>query len=86
MEIIDNRKGKNGKTLDLTPGSIIEDGSGIWLIHINADDSKSISCVKSFLCNWLTSEIVLQHVSDDFLMDWFDADAHNLKNAKLVIE
>ncbi|UOC06914.1 MULTISPECIES: hypothetical protein [Lactobacillus] len=86
MEIIDKRKKKNRKNLDFTPGSIIEDESGIWLIHINEDDSKAVSCVKSFLDSWLTSEIVLKHVSDDFLMDWFDADAHNLKNAKLVIE
>lgn len=32
------------------------------------------------------SEIALTHVSDKELMGWFDADAHNLKNAKLVIE
>ena len=47
MEIIDKRQ-KQNKKIDLTPGSIIEDKSGIWLIHINDDDSKAISCIKSF--------------------------------------
>ena len=72
--------------MDLTAGSIIEDKSGIWLIHINDYDSKSVSCIKSFSDIWLTSEIAVNHVNDKELMDWFDADAHNLKNVKLVIE
>ena len=85
MKIIDKRQ-KQNKKIDLTPGSIIEDKSGIWLIHINDDDSKSVSCIKSFSDTWLTSEIAVNHVDDEELMDWFDADAHNLKNVKLVIE
>lgn len=38
--------------------------------------------------DWNVGDVICyyKHVSDDFLMDWFDADAHNLKNAKLVIE
>lgn len=86
MEIIDKRQKQSKKKLDLTPGSIIEDESGIWLIHINDDDSKAVSCIKDFYNNWVTSEIALNNVYDEELMDWFDADAHNLKNVKLVIE
>ena len=85
MEIIDKRQ-KTKQKIDLTPGSIIEDKSGIWLIHINNDESKSVSCIKSFSDTWLTSEIAVNHVYDEELIDWFDADAHNLKNVKLVIE
>ena len=85
MEIIDKRQ-KQSKKIDLTTGSIIEDKSGIWLIHINNDESKSVSCIKSFSDTWLTSEIAVNHVDDKELMGWFDADAHNLKNVKLVIE
>ena len=83
MEIIDKRQKQK---IDLAPGSIIEDKSGIWLIHINDDDSKTVSCIKSFSDTWITSEIVVNHVDDEELMDWFDADAYNLKNVKLVIE
>ena len=86
MEIIDKRQKQSKKKLDLTAGSIIEDESGIWLIHINDDDSKAVSCIKSFSDTWLTSEIAVNHVYDEELIDWFDADAHNLKNVKLVIE
>lgn len=86
MEIIDKRQKQSKKKLDLTPGSIIEDESGIWLIHINDDDSKAVSCIKSFSDTWLTSEITVNHVDDKELIGWFDADAHNLKNVKLVIE
>ncbi|GAB2065509.1 hypothetical protein [Lactobacillus gasseri] len=86
MKVIDKRQKQSKKELDLSPGSIIEDEDGIWLIHINEDDSKAVSCIKAFFAAWLTSEIVLTHVSDKELMSWFDADAHNLKNAKLVIE
>ena len=85
MEIIDKRKKQSKKELDLSSGSIIEDQSGIWLIHIN-DDSKAVSCIKSFSDTWLTSEIAVNHIDDKELMDWFDADAHNLKNVKMVIE
>lgn len=85
MEIIDKRQ-KQNKKIDLAPGSIIEDKSGIWLIHINNDESKSVSCIKSFSDTWITSEIAVNHVYDEELIDWFDADAHNLKNVKLVIE
>ena len=85
MEIIDKRQ-KQNKKIDLTTGSIIEDQSGIWLIHINDDDSKAVSCIKSFSDTWLTSEIAVNHVDDKELIGWFDADAHNLKNVKLVIE
>ena len=86
MEIIDKRQKQSKKKLDLTPGSIIEDESGIRLIHINDDDSKAVSCIKSFSDTWLTSEITVNHVDDKELIGWFDADAHNLKNVKLVIE
>lgn len=86
MKIIDKRKKQSKKELDLSPGSIIEDESGIWLIHINNDDSKAVSCIRAYLDSWLTSEIVINHVNDEDLIDWFDADAHNPKNAKLVIE
>ena len=86
MKIVDKRQKQSKKKFDLTPGSIIEDQGGIWLIHINNDDSKAVSCIKSFSDIWLTSEIAVNHVDDKELMDWFDADAHNLKNAKLVIE
>ena len=86
MEIIDKRQKQSKKKLDLTPGSIIEDQSGIWLIHINDDDSKAVSCIKSFSDTWLTSEITVNHVDDKELMGWFDADAHNLRSVKLVIE
>ena len=86
MEIIDKRQKQSNKKLDLTPGSIIEDKSGIWLIHINDDNSKAVSCIKSFSDTWFTSEIVVNHIDDNELMCWFDADAQNLKNAKLVIE
>ena len=86
MKIVDKRQKQSKKKLDLTPGSIIEDQSGIWLIHINDDDSKAVSCIKSFSDTWLTSEIAVNYVDDEELMDWFDADAHNLKNVKLVIE
>lgn len=86
MEIIDKRQKQSKKKLDLTPGSIIEDESGIWLIHINDDDSKAVSCIKSFSDTWLTSEITVNHVDDKELIGWFDADAQNLKNVKLVIE
>ena len=86
MEIIDKRQKQSKKKLDLTPGSIIEDESGIWLIHINDDDSKAVSCIKSSSDTWLTSEIAVNHVNDKELIGWFDADAHNLKNVKLVIE
>ena len=86
MEIIDKRKNQSKKELDLSSGSIIEDESGIWLIHINNDDSKAVSCIKSFSDIWITSEIAVNHVDDEELMDWFDADAHNLKNVKMVIE
>lgn len=85
MEIIDKRQ-EQTKKLDLTAGSIIEDESGIWLIHINTDKSKAVSCIKSFDENWITSEIAVNHVNDEELMGWFDANAHNLKNVKLVIE
>lgn len=86
MKVIDKRQKQSKKKLDLTPGSIIEDESGIWLIHINDDDSKAVSCIKSFSDTWLTSEITVNHVDDKELIGWFDADAHNLKNVKLVIE
>ena len=86
MEIIDKRKKPSKKELDLSSGSIIEDKSGIWLIHINDDDSKAVSCIKSFSDTWLTSEIAVNHVDDEELMDWFDEDARNLKTVKLVIE
>lgn len=86
MEIIDKHQEKTKKELDLTPGSIIEDQSGIWLIHVNDDGSKSVSCIKSFSKDWLTSEIVLINASDKDVIGWFDGNAHNLKNVKLVIE
>ena len=86
MEIIDKRQKQSKKKLDLTPGSIIEDKSGISLIHIDDDDSKAVSCIKSFSDTWLTSEIAVNPIDDEELMEWFDADAHNLKNVKLVIE
>ena len=86
MKIVDKRQKQSKKKLDLTTGSIIEDKSGIWLIHINNDESKSVSCIKSFSDTWLTSEIAVNHVYDEELIGWFDADAHNLKNVKLVIE
>ena len=86
MEIIDKRQKQSKKELDLSPGSIIEDESGIWLIHINDDDSKTASCIKSFSDTWLTSEIAVNHVDDKDLIDFFDGNAHNLKNVKLVIE
>ena len=86
MEIIDKRKKQSKKELDLTPGSIIEDQSGIWLIHVNDDGSKAVSCIKSFDKNWVTSEIAVNNVNDKDLIDWFDGNAHNLKNVKLVIE
>ena len=85
MKIVDKRQ-EQTKKLDLTPGSIIEDQSGIWVIHINDDDSKAVSCIRSFSDTWLTSEIAVNHVDDKELMGWFDADAQNLKNVKLVIE
>ena len=86
MEIIDKRKKQSKKELDLSSGSIIEDESGIWLIHINDDDSKAVSCIKSFSDTLLTSEIAVNYVDDEELMDWLDADAHNLRSVKLVIE
>lgn len=86
MEVIDKRQKQSKKDLDLSPGSIIEDEGGIWLIHINKDDSKAVSCIKAYYYKWITSEIVINHVSDENLIAWFGADAHNLKNAKLVIE
>nr|DAJ54881.1 MAG TPA: hypothetical protein [Caudoviricetes sp.] len=86
MKVIDKRQKQSKKKLDLTPGSIIEDESGIWLIHINDDDSKAVSCIKSFIDTWLTSEIAVNHIDDKDLIYFFDGNAHNLKNAKLVIE
>lgn len=86
MKIIDNRIEKKREKLDLTPGSIIEDESGIWRIHVNDDNSKSLSCIRSYFNEWLTSEIALTNASDKDLIDWFDGNAHNLKNVKLVIE
>lgn len=86
MEIIDKRQKQPEKELDLSPGSIIEDESGIWLIHVYDDDNKALSCIKSFYDDWFNGEIVLEHINDEQLKNWFDADAHNLKNAKLVIE
>lgn len=86
MEIIDKRQEQNKKELDLSPGSIIEDESGIWLIHINDDDSKAVSCIKAFDKKWVTSEIAVNNVNDEDLINWFDGNAHNLRNAKLVIE
>lgn len=86
MEVIDNRQKQPEKDLDLSPGSIIEDESGIWLIHINDDDSKAVSCIKAFDKNWVTSELALNNVDDKDLINWFDGNAHNLRNAKLVIE
>lgn len=85
MEIIDKRQ-EQTKKLDLTAGSIIEDESCIWLIHINDDDSKAVSCIKSFSDTWITNEIAVNPIDDEELIEWFDADAHNLKNVKLVIE
>ena len=86
MEIIDKRQKQSKKKLDLTAGSIIEDESGIWLIHINNDKSKAVSCIKSFDENWITSQIALNNMDDEDLLSWFDGNAHNLKNVKLVIE
>lgn len=86
MEVIDKRQKQSKKDLDLSPGSIIEDESGIWLIHINDDDSKAVSCIKAFIDDWVTSEIALNDANDEDLIGWFDANAHNLRNAKLVIE
>lgn len=85
MEVVDKRQ-EQTKKLDLTAGSIIEDESGIWLIHINTDKSKAVSCIKSFDENWITSQIALNNIDDEDLLSWFDGNAHNLKNAKLVIE
>lgn len=86
MEIIDKRQEQSKKELDLSPGSIIEDESGIWLILINDDDSKAVSCIKSFDESWATSEIALNDANDGDVIGWFDGTAHNLKNVKLVIE
>lgn len=86
MKIVDKRQEQSKKELDLSPGSIIEDESGIWLIHVNDDGSKAVSCIKSFSKDWLTSEIVLINASDKDVIGWFDGNAHNLKNVKLVIE
>lgn len=86
MEIIDKRQEQREKELDLSPGSIIEDESGIWLIHINDDDSKAVSCIKSFDESWVTSEIVVNNVNDEYIISWFDRNAHNLRKVKLVIE
>lgn len=86
MEVIDKRQEQSKKELDLSPGSIIEDESGIWLIHINTDKSKAVSCIKSFDENWITSQIALNNIDDEDLLSWFDGNAHNLRNAKLVIE
>ena len=85
MEIIDKRQ-EQTKNLDLTAGSIIEDEIGIWLIHINTDKSKAVSCIKAFDKNWVTSEIALNNVNDEDLINFLDGNAHNLRNAKLVIE
>ncbi len=86
MEIIDKRQKNSREKLNLSPGSIIEDESGIWLIHIDDDDSKAISCIKSFDKNWVTSEIALNDANDEDLIGWFDGNAHNLRDVKLVIE
>lgn len=86
MEVVDKRQEQSKKELDLSPGSIVEDKNGIWLIHINADDSKAVSCIKAFDKNWVTSEIALNNVNDENLINFFDGNAHNLRNAKLVIE
>lgn len=86
MKVIDKRTERNKKELDLSPGSIIEDESGIWLIHVNDDGSKAVSCIKAFDEDWVTSELALNNVDDKDLINWFDGNAHNLKNAKLVIE
>ena len=86
MEIIDKRQEQSKKELDLTAGSIVEDKNGIWLIHINDDGSKAVSCIKAFDKNWVTSEIALNNVNDEDLINFFDRNAHNLRNAKLVIE
>lgn len=86
MEIIDKRQEQSKKELDLSPGSIVEDKNGIWLIHINTDDSKAVSCIKAFDKNWVTSEIALNNVNDEYLINFFDRNGHNLRNAKLVIE
>lgn len=86
MEIIDKRQEQSKKELDLSPGSIIEDESGIWLIHINDDDSKAVSCIKSFDESWVTSEIAVNNVNDEYVIGWFDGNAHNLRKVKLVIE
>lgn len=86
MKIIDKRQEQSKKELDLSPGSIIEDENGIWLIHVNGDGSKAVSCIKAFSKDWLTSEIVLINVNDKDLINFFDGNAHNLRNAKLVIE
>lgn len=86
MEIIDKRQEQSEEKLDLSPGSIIEDESGIWLIHINDDGSKAVSCIKSSSGAWLTSEIALNDANDGDVIGWFDRTAHNLKNVKLVIE
>lgn len=85
MEIIDKRQ-EQTKKLDLTTGSIIEDESGIWLIHINTDKSKAVSYIKPFDENWITGQIALDNIDDEDLLSWFDGNAHNLKNVKLVIE
>lgn len=85
MEIIDKRQ-EQTKNLDLTPGSIIEDESGIWLIHINDDGNKAVSCIKSFDESWTTSEIAINNVNDEYVIGWFDGSAHNLRKVKLVIE
>lgn len=85
MEIIDKRQ-EQTKKLDLTAGSIIEDESGIWLIHINDDGSKAVSCIKSFDESWATSEIALNDANDGDVIGWFDGNAQNLENVKLVIE
>lgn len=86
MEIIDKRQKQGKKGLDLSPGSIIEDESGIWLIHINTDRSKAVSCIKSFDENWITGQIALDNIDDEDLLSWFDGNAHNLRSVKLVIE
>lgn len=86
MEIIDKRQEQSKKELDLTPGSIIEDESGIWLIHINDDGNKAVSCIKSFDESWATSEIAINNVNDEYVIGWFGGSAHNLRKVKLVIE
>ena len=86
MKVIDKRQKNSREELDLSSGSIIEDQSGIWLIHVNDDGSKVVSCIKAFDKNWVTSEIAVNNANDKDLIGWFDGNAHNLRKVKLVIE